>query len=1275
MRRKIKLINICIRHKCTKVLNTEKVSSQGSNSTKKIVRLKKQVRTDNKLNKLTSQSVSVEHVNKTLNAQTNKESIQLSGQENVFKNVNNINSWDAEKICQQFLIPVNNAHFKRIIKNGKHCIRNEDIHKKGFRVDTTAYDHFDTPKPSNVQKKDILECGNNNVNNVTNDVIDNKEARFNELNMQMLSKKLHEQVFINSHKKPNVTKNQIDSLKKDLEDFGMKINETVKIPDVDIDLPPLEGKDLEEHFFNVAKSQIKPYMKAIENNLKSIPKIPEKWILQEGWTRYTNDTIEKVDYPLEEALIFDVEVCVKEGPLPTLATAVSSSAWYGWVSKSLVDCSSIPIESRSFTLDMLIPLESTSNESGKKLNDYQKKPKIVVGHNVSYDRARIKEQYWLNSTGTRFVDTMSLHVSISGMNSYQRSLLLTNKENNDLEEQDWLKSTSLNNLADVYKLYCNKEHKKSMRDIFVEGTLIEIKQNFDDLINYCATDAKVTHEVFLHLLSLFQERFPHPVTFAGMLELSTAYLPVNSSWQRYIEESESTFEDLNYEAKISLSKRADEVCKLMHNDKYKEDLWMWDQDWSTQKIKVKNKVSKKILVESESQEKQLSDFEKYLTDGEDEPDPLEQEFSYLFNTRNRLPVKMPHMPGYPKWYRSLCMKENEENWIPGPQNISTSLKVTPKLLNLTWENYPLHYIREHGWGFLVPYNDDPNIKTSLPLRQLLMQCPLPLESKIDSDTNYDMDNLQSDVQIELTKTEFWRNKKRKKDERKPDFYKGSGIWCDVNIDNCCWFFKLPHKDGPKMNVGNPLAKDFLNKFSENVLAGLDSSATKVLKIAKMTSYWRNNRDRILSQLVIWLNDNSLPSVSRRRGNQRSYGAIIPQVVVSGTLTRRATEATWMTASNAHIERVGSELRAMVQAPPGFSIVGADVDSQELWIASLIGDAYCAGIHGATPFGWMTLIGNKSNGTDMHSVTAKAVGISRDHAKVINYARIYGAGQKFAERLLKQFNPSMTPFEALTKSRKMFNITKGKKVFRLKSEFISDDLLDLNYSGLEAHRIAKVFGKSVAEMFGSGHWIGGSESAMFNRLEEIAESTYPVTPFLNSRLSRALEVDEEHKDKYLPTKINWVVQSGAVDFLHLMLVTMRWLMKDNARFCLSFHDEIRYIVPSRYKYNAALAMHVTNLLTRSFCALRLGIADLPMSVAFFASVEVDTVLRKEATADCKTPSNPYGLENGYGISPGESLDIWKAIEKSGGLLGSWHSALMRKKKIEKTDMIENDTTNN
>jgi DNA polymerase gamma 1 len=128
-------------------------------------------------------------------------------------------------------------------------------------------------------------------------------------------------------------------------------------------------------------------------------------------------------------------------------------------------------------------------------------------------------------------------------------------------------------------------------------------------------------------------------------------------------------------------------------------------------------------------------------------------------------------------------------------------------------------------------------------------------------------------------------------------------------------------------------------------------------------------------------------------------------------------------------------------------------------------------------------------------------------------------------------------------------------------------------------------KSVAEMFQKAKWNNGTESAMFNRLEEIAENEFPSTPFLQGRLSRALEPQAGSEDRFLPTRINWVVQSGAVDFLHLMLVCMRWLMGPKIRFCLSFHDEVRYLVADEHCYEAALAMHVTNLLTRAFCASR------------------------------------------------------------------------------------------
>lgn len=72
-------------------------------------------------------------------------------------------------------------------------------------------------------------------------------------------------------------------------------------------------------------------------------------------------------------------------------------------------------------------------------------------------------------------------------------------------------------------------------------------------------------------------------------------------------------------------------------------------------------------------------------------------------------------------------------------------------------------------------------------------------------------------------------------------------------------------------------------------------------------------------------------------------------------------------------------------------------------------------------------------------------------------------------------------------------------------------------------------------------------------------------------------------QFITSRVNWVVQSSAVDYLHLMLVAMKWLFEEyniDGRFCISIHDEVRYLVRSEDRYRAALALQITNLLTRS-----------------------------------------------------------------------------------------------
>lgn len=1074
------------------------------------------------------------------------------------------------------------------------------------------------------------------------------ESRTNPLQIQMISEKLHNLIFSQTRSCPN---DKVELAVNHLTSHKLLSGSPTILPDVNLELPKLIGENIDDHFRKIAQRQIDGYL-ALLNNLYSLPFLPPKpkeWSFTKGWTRYdSNGVATSVPYPEDQALVFDIEVLMMEGNYPTLATAVSHQFWYSWCSDYLIE------EKFQWSpkpqMEDLIPLESRQTQN--IVSAKSQKERIIIGHNVGFDRSFVKEQYYLKGTKLRFLDTMSLHIATVGFTTFQRMLFQANRNHTSRSEVrehlekskyrpgkpniEWMETGSMNNLNDVYQFHCDAPPlDKSTRDIFVSGTMKDVREQFQDLMSYCSQDVTATYEVFVRVWPEFLERFPHPVTLSGMLEMGSAFLPVNQNWERYHEHANDTYNDLQRELKLSLMQLADDACELLHEQRYKEDVWLWDLDWSTAQFKLKKETNKKKKITQENNE---------LKSDEETEDEDENIISDVFATASRLPVRPTHKPGYPNWYRELCPRYNSEHWSPGPSLITPQVRVTPKLLRLTWDGYPVHYDNQHGWGYLVPKHhvhlekenlldgesdDKFNIvdeiepeqlddKPKFPLKQFLELCDSTVgmtdstnaSSFPDCDPQPLVDQKGMDIK---ERNKHWKKVGFGKKFFKTGSAKSTGPFTVADIP--AYFFKIPHKDGKTKRVGNPLAKDYISKIEDGTLmafAGNDF-ANAALRISKMCSYWKNNQQRIESQMVVWSKRAELPlTVTRQQDylEENRYGAIIPRIVPAGTVTRRAVEPTWLTASNAYNDRIGSELKAMVQSPPGYCFVGADVDSQELWIASVIGDSHFAKIHGCTALGWMNLQGKKNDKTDMHSKTADLVGISRDHAKVFNYGRIYGAGQKFAEQLLVQFNHRLSEEEAHKKARKLYLATKGKRDPK------------------------------------TGEWRGGSESFMFNKLEQIAKNEQPSTPVLGCRISKALE-PEFVSDDFMTSRINWVVQSSAVDYLHLMLVSMKWLIEEfsiDGRFCISIHDEVRYLVQSKDRYTAALALQITNLLTRSMFAYKLEMFDLPQSVAFFSSVDIDTCLRKEVFMDCVTPSNPHGLNIGYNIPPGESLDIYELLDK-------------------------------
>lgn len=942
-------------------------------------------------------------------------------------------------------------------------------------------------------------------------------SRFNDIGVQQLSDHVYNQVFLNAPKPPDP---ELVSLSKNhlaRHDLLGKSQEAAE--PIAFNMPQLQGRTLDEHFYKLGMDSSEPYLSYAKTYAAThSPQMPRKWIKRSGWTKYNSDgTWEPVDAPNEKMLTFDTEVMWKEHSFAVMACAVSPDAWYAWISPWLLGESDSEVH--------LIPLGDPSE------------PRIIVGHNIGYDRARVLEEYDMKQSCNFFIDTMSLHVAVNGMCSQQRPTWMRHKKNKDLrdkiandsdsvelaallenkmlseeEEELWVGRSSINSLRDVAKFHCDVSIDKAQRDHFGELDKEGILHKLEELLDYCAADVAITHRVYRKILPNYLDVCPHPVNFGALRHLSSVILPVNESWEEYIASAESTYHRRLDDVQKKLVDLSEEALKVKNEpETYMNDPWLRQLDWSGQEVK--------------------------MAKGKRKNDPPR-------------PAARQKLPGMPQWYKDLFPKSN------GPINLTVRSRTAPLLLKLAWNGFPLVWSEKFGWTFKVPRDQVAQLGN-----QPVVLCDMS-------------------------------------EEKNPE----------LRDDLKHTYYKLPHKDGPHARCTNPLAKGYSQFFDRGNLTSQYALAKEALDANSSCSYWISARDRIMSQMVVYEND-VRNDKSKRDETGKKLGFILPQVIPMGTITRRAVENTWLTASNAKENRVGSELKAMIRAPPGYVFVGGDVDSQELWIASLIGDAQFQ-LHGGNAIGFMTLEGSKAAGTDMHSRTASILGISRNDAKVFNYGRIYGAGVKFAATLLRQFNPTMSEKETYDVATNLYKETKGARTTR---RVLNEDPF----------------------------WRGGTESFVFNKLEEFADQERPRTPVLGAGITEALMRRFINKGSFLTSRINWAIQSSGVDYLHLLIISMDYLIRlynIGARLAITVHDEIRYLVKDEDKYRAALALQVANVWTRAMFSEQVGINDLPQSCAYFSAVDIDHVLRKEVNMDCVTPSHPHKIPHG------ETLDIVQLLQK-------------------------------
>ncbi|MDX1373090.1 MAG: hypothetical protein R3321_11500, partial [Nitrososphaeraceae archaeon] len=178
-------------------------------------------------------------------------------------------------------------------------------------------------------------------------------------------------------------------------------------------------------------------------------------------------------------------------------------------------------------------------------------------------------------------------------------------------------------------------------------------------------------------------------------------------------------------------------------------------------------------------------------------------------------------------------------------------------------------------------------------------------------------------------------------------------------------YKIPHKKGYDNNVGVLLSKDYLTYYEAKILDGKEPKAGRVLEIGVTTSYWTSIRKRVMDRFV------------REVPNPFGDNALItlPEITPHGTVTRRSVEPLFLTMCGTKPHKIATEFKTRIEAPDGWDIVMADVDAEELNIASIFADIfhgkYMASNHvGMSAMTYEILSGSKDKGTDGHTRTAR-----------------------------------------------------------------------------------------------------------------------------------------------------------------------------------------------------------------------------------------------------------------------------------------------------------------
>lgn len=463
--------------------------------------------------------------------------------------------------------------------------------------------------------------------------------RKNQLGYDILSEEMFKRIFGNLDTS-YLDSIDYDKIKEEMRTFGVNFPINQSSPPVaDFIVPQLRGDTISEHFSTISNSLCEQILSKIQEFIKKDTQYPLEYInynvadLCEYWNRIDFDgSITQVESPLEDIFVFDCETFVKGSTFghPIIGSAVSSEAYYLWIHPCLLSGQDY---------------EPTLISIGSD--------KIIIAHNASFDKVRVTESYQLTDSNV-WLDTMSMHINVSGLASGQRFWFTQESTN---FSPTWSKHGALNNLVDCYNFHCLpltnlQKSAKNDRNIFVHADHIrEIVLQLPHLLQYALKDAYYTQCLFYSLFPKYHQANPSLTTLVGHTTLMRSFLPLHDDWDSWVQRCEQLWANCLEKQTQLLSTIALELLEAFRNDEIdtQTDPWLSQMDWE-----VNSKV-----------------------------------------TKTGKPASKWY--GYPNWVRDIAKVGSDRSLIIS--KITTKQQISHLLLRLKWDGNPIIHSKSLGWCF------------------------------------------------------------------------------------------------------------------------------------------------------------------------------------------------------------------------------------------------------------------------------------------------------------------------------------------------------------------------------------------------------------------------------------------------------------------------------------------------------------------------------------------------------------------------------------------------